>query len=72
MLVLEREVQQSIIITCPNGDTIRITPTRVRGDRTRIGVEAPASYRIDREEVARERLIKVKANVSPPPETAGA
>lgn len=48
MLVLSRKVGESIIID----GNILIKITQVRGDKVRIGIEAPQSVRIIREELA--------------------
>jgi carbon storage regulator len=47
MLVLSRKIGESIIID----GGIRVTVTALKGDKVRIGIEAPADVRIDREEV---------------------
>ncbi len=47
MLVLSRKKNESIIIA----DQIRITVVEVRGDRVRLGIEAPREIPIHREEV---------------------
>lgn len=49
MLVLTRKVNEEIEI----GDNITIKLLRISGDRVRIGVEAPPSVKVLREEVAR-------------------
>jgi carbon storage regulator len=46
MLVLTR-VGEEIII----GGEIRVIVTAVRGDRVRIGIDAPPSVRVDRQEI---------------------
>ncbi len=51
MLVLTRKVGQEIII----GDHIRITITQVKGDKVRIGIDAPADISVDRQEVHERR-----------------
>jgi carbon storage regulator CsrA len=51
MLVLSRAIHESIVIRTPDGYTIRIFPTRIRGDRVRIGIEADRSVVIRREEI---------------------
>jgi carbon storage regulator len=48
MLVLSRKAQESICI----GDGIRVTVIDVRGNKVRLGIEAPPHVRIHREEVA--------------------
>ena len=47
MLVLSRYIDEVICI----GDDIRITIVDIRGDRVRIGIEAPPSVTVDREEI---------------------
>ena len=51
MLVLTRKVGQEIII----GDKIRITVTQVKGDRVRIGIDAPTDVSVDRQEIHERR-----------------
>lgn len=55
MLVLTRRVNQSIMI----GDDVVVTVLEVRGDHVRIGITAPRSVAVDREEV-----LEAKANLS--------
>ena len=47
MLVLSRQRDESIII----GDNIKITIVDIRGDKIRIGIEAPAEIAVHRQEV---------------------
>lgn len=47
MLVLSRRIDESIII----GDDIVITVVGIRGDKVRIGVEAPPNVPVHRQEV---------------------
>ena len=47
MLVLTRRVGEEIVI----GGEIRVIVTAVRGDRIRIGIDAPPSVRVDRQEI---------------------
>ena len=47
MLVLSRQRDQTIVI----GDNIRITIVDVRGDKVRIGIDAPRDVAVHREEV---------------------
>jgi carbon storage regulator len=49
MLVLTRKLGQAIILD----GGIRVTITAIKGDKVRIGVEAPPEVRVDREEVHR-------------------
>ena len=47
MLVLSRQKEQTIVI----GDDIRITIVDVKGDKVRLGIDAPRSVTVHREEV---------------------
>jgi carbon storage regulator len=47
MLVLSRHRDESIII----GDDIRITVIDIRGDKVRLGIEAPKEISVHRQEV---------------------
>ncbi|MCA9049021.1 MAG: carbon storage regulator CsrA [Planctomycetaceae bacterium] len=47
MLVLSRQRDETIII----GDSIRITIVEVRGDKVRIGIDAPKDVTVHRQEV---------------------
>lgn len=47
MLVLSRKVDERIVI----GDDIYITLVEIRGDKVRIGIQAPAAITVHREEV---------------------
>ena len=51
MLVLSRKKDQKIFITDSSGEVTVLTLVDVRGDKARLGFEAPASVVIDREEV---------------------
>lgn len=55
MLVLTRRIGEEIVI---DGD-IRVTVTAICGDRARIGITAPGSVRVDREEVHQRRSARV-------------
>lgn len=50
MLVLTRRPGESIVI----GSDVTVTVLEVRGDQIRIGIEAPRSVKVHREEVVRE------------------
>jgi carbon storage regulator len=52
MLVLTRKSAESFFI----GDTIKITVVEVKGGQVRIGIEAPATIKIFREELYRQIL----------------
>lgn len=47
MLVLSRKLNESIIID----DQIRITVVEIRGDKIRLGIEAPKNVSVHRREV---------------------
>ena len=47
MLVLSRHRDESIVI----GDNIVITVTEIRGDKVRLGIDAPQSVPVHRREV---------------------
>jgi len=51
MLILTRRVGEALKI----GDEVSITVLRVKGDQVRLGIEAPKSVTVHREELA-ERL----------------
>jgi carbon storage regulator len=52
MLVLTRKAGEAIVI----GDQITVTVLEVKGTNIRVGIEAPADFRIYREEI----YVKVK------------
>ncbi|MBB03273.1 MAG: carbon storage regulator CsrA [Rubinisphaera brasiliensis] len=47
MLVLSRQRDESIMI----GDQIKVTVVDIRGDKVRLGIEAPNNIAVHREEV---------------------
>lgn len=51
MLVLTRKPEESIIVVSPGGDTMEIHLAKIDNDRAKIGIEAPADFRIFRKEV---------------------
>ncbi len=50
MLVLTRKENEGVVI----GDSIRISVLSIDGERIKLGIEAPVSMRIFREELIRE------------------
>ena len=53
MLVLTRKVGEEVVID----GHIRVTVVGVRGEKVRIGIDAPPAIRVDRAEVHASRLI---------------
>jgi len=51
MLVLSRKIGETIIID----DAIEVTVVAVKGDKVRLGIKAPDSVRVDRQEVHQRR-----------------
>lgn len=51
MLVLARERDEEILI----GDSIRLVVIEIRGDKVRLGIEAPRDVPVDRREVRRAK-----------------
>jgi len=50
MLVLGRKKNEQIVISSPSGE-IRITLVAIRGDKVRLGFDAPKEVLIDRHEL---------------------
>jgi carbon storage regulator len=61
MLVLTRRIDEEIVIA----GSIRVKVLAVRGDRIRIGVSAPDSVAVDRQEV-HDRRAEFVAGFGPP------
>jgi carbon storage regulator len=62
MLVLSRQRDETIVI----GDSIRITIVEVRGDKVRIGIDAPKDITVHRQEIY--DAIKREMEGAGPPE----
>jgi carbon storage regulator len=58
MLIIQRRPLEKIMI----GDDIVVTILGVRGNQVRVGIAAPKSVRVDREEV-RERILAERASL---------
>lgn len=59
MLVLTRQTGEEIVI----GDNIRLTVIAVHGDHVRLGIAAPDSIVVDRQEVHDRRVEQGAADV---------
>lgn len=57
MLVLSRRKGESVII----GDNVTVTVVDVRGDQIRLGIDAPRSVKVYREEVYRQVVAENEA-----------
>ena len=68
MLVLTRRANQSIMI----GADVVVTVLDVKGDQVRIGITAPRSVTVHREEVLAELTRANRAAASPPTEALDA
>ena len=66
MLVLSRKKNESIMI----GDSIVITIVEVRGDRVRLGIEAPPEVPVHRREVY-EALRRAVSDSAKPETSSG-
>lgn len=51
MLVLSRKKDESIVITTPQEEQVEIFVVEVRGDKVRLGIEAPRAIKVNRREV---------------------
>lgn len=62
MLVLSRHRDETVCI----GDDVRVTIVDIRGDKVRLGIEAPNGVGVHREEV----YLAIKRNNPPEPKEA--
>lgn len=51
MLVLSRQRSEALVICPPGCEPIRVIVVDIRGDKTRLGIEADPSIPVHREEV---------------------
>lgn len=61
MLILARQRVEQIVI----GDDVTITVVDIRGDKVRLGIEAPRSVNVDRWEVRRAKDAGVMVRSGP-------
>jgi carbon storage regulator len=66
MLVLSRKSGESIVI---DGD-IKVTIVKVRGNRVRLGIEAPSNVTVKRTEIQLRHLTALPANANTRESTA--
>lgn len=57
MLILERKLNQAIIIQTPSGENIEIQIQELRRTRAKLGVHAPDDYFIIREEMLDDDIV---------------
>lgn len=62
MLVLSRKKDESIVID----DNVIVTIIEVRGDKVRLGIQAPRDVAVHRKEVL-EAILREKVKISLPP-----
>jgi len=62
MLVLTRRPGEEIVI----GDAIRVTVLKAKGGKIRLGITAPSSLRVDRQEVRDRRDEEAQLEVRRP------
>lgn len=66
MLVLSRRVNETLLIVSPTGEEIRITLAALRPHTARIGLTAPRSYSIVREEIVSPDPVEAETLPLPP------
>jgi carbon storage regulator len=66
MLVLSRRVGQEIVID----EKFRVVVVEVRGEYVRLGITAPKSVRVDRQEVHERRTLETCSGNPPVEEVA--
>lgn len=67
MLVLSRQRDESIVVILEDGREVEFTVVDIRGDKVRIGVDAPKTIAVHRKEVydAIRRENRAAAQVKP-------
>ena len=66
MLILTRRVGEKVMI----GDEISVTVLRVKGNQVRLGVEAPKSVSVQREEIFNRMKHEAEGHAEPGEELA--
>lgn len=62
MLVLSRKINETILI----GDDVRVTLLSIEGDKIKIGIDAPKTTRIFREELLEGTKVTNKQSLAAP------
>lgn len=66
MLVVTRRVGETLVITTPAGEEIRVTVLGTKGNQVRLGASAPKTVTVHREEIhERIRAGLKKGDVAP-------
>jgi len=66
MLVLARRKLESIEITdSRTQETVRVSVVDIRGEKVRLGVDAPIDYVVDREEIADAKRAEIAPRSKP-------
>jgi carbon storage regulator CsrA len=50
MLVISRKVHERFTVTSPSGDAIEVAIVSIEGGKVRVGIQAPRSYKILRDD----------------------
>lgn len=51
MLVLSRKSGESVVIVSPQGDLVEVFVTKIDDNQAKIGINAPADFKIFRKEI---------------------
>lgn len=51
MLVLSRQRDETVVLKLLSGQLIRVTVVDIRGDKVRLGFDAPPNVAVNREEI---------------------
>lgn len=57
MLVLSRKTNESIVI----GENVTVTVVEIRGDKVRLGIDAPEAVSVDRQEIRARKKAEAAA-----------
>lgn len=57
MLIISRRVNEAFTTVQPDGTTIKVRVLRMKGGNVRVGIEAPKSVRIVRDELLPAELL---------------